>query len=475
MLALLIVSQTVLAAAALAGRALPDESRSRALQLLAGLGVLGAGALFLARKSDAAWSSFTVKPDEAAIAAVAILCAWLLVLASDGGRGRMDVAALVGAASTGLAAFSLADWVAPALLAFLSLSAATLVAAWRLGRHAAALWLAVSDVLVVTALAGWAWRNDTWALGGVLEGYHFYLALAALGLRAGVVPRLGLWELQDGAEVSLVPLVIGSAFALVPRLSAGEEIWVALPLLMVGAASAIWSILRRPTASLAGAWLIATMLAIPWIAPAALGRAAAAAILASSAVVLWRWSGGRAGAERGLLLAAVPLTAGFGAVVAGAVASFEHAVAAESVVSSIPWSAFAALLPAALAAGVTLGASLGRRIEPETFSPQAVVVTWVLAAITLALGLSPGSALDLEGAGDRTFLFGVAAVGGVLAARFLPRAAPVEEPAPAAGASSPVWSPPPRVHLDWVALAVAAIGLAVALVFTYAGLRSGFL
>jgi hypothetical protein len=475
MLPFLIVSQVVLAGAALAGGALSEEYRPRALQVLSGLGAMAATGLFLVRKSGDSWSSFTVKPDQAAIAAIAILCAWLLVLATDEGRGRLELAALVGAASAGLAAFSLADWVAPALLFYLCLSAATLVATLRVGRLTAALWLALSDLLVVGALAGWAWSRETWALEGVLEGYHFYLVLAGLALRAGIVPRLGPWELQDASEVSLVPLVIGSGFALVPHLSSGDEIWVALPLLLLGLASAMWAIYDRPTVSLAAAWLIAAMLAIPWIAPAALGRAAAAAILASSGVALWRWSGGRAGAERGLFLAAVPLTAGFGAVVAGAAASFEHAVDAESVLSATPWSAFAALLPAALAAGVTLGTSLGRRIEAETFSAPAVVVTWVLAGITLLLGLSPGSALDLEGAGDRTFLFSAAAVGGILGARFLPRAVPLGEPAPTLVPTAPPWSPPQRFHLDWVAAAVVAAGFATALAFTYAGLKTGFL
>lgn len=474
MLPLLVLVHAALALAMIFARGLGTPERTRVLRSSSLIGAVSGLWLLVARGSGSVWGTLTLDDDRAAAAAAAVFCAWLLVGATDDGRGRWDVGALVGAAAAASVAFAVTDWMAPALLFWVCISAATVVATRdRVG--STVLVVGISDALVVGALAVSAYQEESWRMPDRLDGWLFYLAVAGCVLRAGVIPRIGPWDLAKGGGVAVVPLLIGAVFALVPSLSDGDEIVIALPLLLAGILGALWFALRSPQVVVAAGWLVATMLALVFIEPVALGKAAAAAVLGASAALLWSWAGGRAGPERGLVLAAVPLTAGFGPIVGSATASFERAATADTVLDAAPWTAFSALLPVALAMGVTMGAIIARRVEPETYRPAAVLATWAIAALALVMGLTGGAQLGL-GTRSELWLYVVAVLVAGAAARFAPRQ-PIRSDVVAMGPALGVLALPPSVSDLAARTGVASIGVAfvAALWFTYTGLKVGFL
>lgn len=457
-------------------RNLPQAERSRGISAVAIVGALSGLILFLIRGSRDSWGTFSVLEGRAAAAAAAIFCAWLLVAAADDAKTRWDIAALVAAGSTALVAFALTEWTAPAILFWICSSAALAVAARSDGETASSLvFIGVSDACVIGALVGWSLMEETWRMPDALDGWPLYLAVAGLILRAGVVPRLGVWELARGSTVALLPLAIGGAFALLPSLSGGDEVWVALALLTAGMLAALWCAIRSPQVVLTASWVVATMLALVFIQPDALGKAASAAALAATAALLWPWTGGRAGPERGLLLSVVPLTVGFGPIVGAAGVAFDRSSGAETVLAAAPWTALAALLPAALAVGVTMGAAMARRVEPETYRPVAVLATWAITGVALLLGLTGGPELGFELRGE-LWLYILAAMAAAAAARFAPKQ-PVRGDLVSSGPTLGVMTLPPSITqvAGKVGQGLIAAALLASLWFTYVGLKAGFL
>lgn len=472
----LILIHAALGGALVYTRGLNDADRSRAVGGAGVVGAVSALSLFLLRGSGATWGTFTMQEGRGAAAAAAVFCAWLLVVATDDGRGRWEIGALVGAGSAALISFSLSEWVAPALLFWLCLSAATAVASRTVtATGSSRALLGLSDVCIVGALAGWAVEQESWRMPDAVEGWSFYVGVLALALRTGLVPRVGLWDLAQGATVAFIPLLIGSGFALAPSLSGGDEVAVALPFLLAGMLAALWCAIRSPQVVLVASWLVATMIALVFVEPEGLGKAAAAAALAATAALVWPWTGGRAGPERGLLLSLVPLTVGFGPIVGGAIASFERSSSIDAVVTAAPWTAFAALLPAALAVGVTMGAAIARRVEPETYRPVAVLATWAITGLALVLGLTGGAELDLDLSAE-LWLYVAAAAVAATAARFAPRQ-PVRSDLEASGPALGVFVLPRSVsQIGGKAGVVLTAVASVAVVgFTYIGLKTGFL
>lgn len=478
MLALLSLVHAALAVVAVAGSGLPGRERSGLVRLVASAGAAAGAGLFLARGSDLSWGAQRLDPQTAAVAGVSSFCAWLLVAAADRGLGRWDVAALVGAGSSALVLFAGGRWVAPALLFWAIVSAAAIVAGWTSpGRSFAWLAVGLSDVCVVGGLVAHSLYAESWRMPEELPLWATAVLVAGVVLRVGVLPRVGIWSLTGGIEAALLPLLIGSGFALVPAASGGDDIAVALPLLLVGLAAVGWSV-GAPSLrlSVVAPWIVSVLLAVVWIEPRALGRAAATVAVAVSAVALWPSTSGRAQAERALLLGAVPATIGFGAILAGAVASFERATRAASVAEAAPWFAFAAVLPVVLAAGVTLGASTARRSEPERFEPAAVLAMWALAVLGLVLGLSPAPELGFASVGARTaLLYVVAAASGLIAARTTPRQRPALSSAPVPEPGTFTLPGAAGVWLSRLALLLALLTLGTTIWFTYAGLKIGFL
>ena len=483
MLPLLYLSHAAIGVFMLFTLPLPAADRPRLIRFGAFAGMAAAVGLFFFRGADASWGAATLRPGSAAVVAAAILCAWTLVAAVASASGRWDVGALVGAAGTGLALFAASDWVVPALLFWVVVSLAT-AASLPPERRSGEVWLALalSDACLVGGLVASSLEAETWTMPEAVEGWLLMPLAAAVILRTGVLAGAGIWGSGAGAQVALLPLVIASGFALLPSVSTGTEVAIALGLLLVAIGLAAWTVSATvPRVAIVGSWLSGMMLAVAWIAPEVLARAGVAAVLGVTAVALWPASAGRAQAERGLLLAAVPLTVGFGVVVGGAAASFERATTSGSVLESAPWSAFAALLPVALAAGVTMAAALARRLEPERYEPAAVLATWGIAAIALVLGISPRPDLAFSGGGAAAtrgmWLYVVALAAAAAAARYIGPRGPLvamkeaSMPHPAA----PVLSGPvARGAAIAAAVAGGAAATAVAW-FTYTGLRNGFL
>lgn len=479
----LVVCHSVIALACLALRGLPQSQRLAGLRFLAAVGASCSGILFLARGADATWGTMQFGSQRAALVAIASFCAWLLVLAGDdGNEARWELGALVGAGSTALAVLATTRWIVPALLFWTALSAITLVAvrSRSAGAHVG-IAIALSDLCFVAGLVAHALENETWALPANVESVWLIPLAVAVVLRAGVLPLVGMGAAFGRAEGALLPLLVASTFAVIPFISAGDEVVVALPLLSLAGGVIAWSlVLDRPRLSLIAAWPIATMLGVAWIEPGAIAKAGATAALVAALVTLWPQTSGRAQSERGLVLAGLPATVGFGAIVAGATSSFEHAVAETTVAGAAPWDAFAALLPAVLAGGVALGATIGRRTELEHFRPEAVLVAWVLAGVALITGLAPVGALGLSSgagsAGRAVPLYVIAVVAAVAAARFVPRATvPITpaRPAPESGVLELGDSVARWVHRT--AVGVFGLASAAALWLTYSGLSTGFL
>jgi hypothetical protein len=481
-MAFLILVHAVLGAACLFLRGLPVSQRSGGLRFLAAAGALAGALLFAVRGSSGSWGTMEFSSQRLGLVAIAIFCGWLLVLVGDeGDEARWDVGALVGAGGTALGVLATTRWIAPALLFWVALSLASLAIPRDDGtRSHFALTVGLSDALFVGGLVTQALTSEAWSLPSRLEGAPLYLVAAAVIVRAGIVPVAGVGAALGRIEGAMIPLLVGSAFGVLSFTSGGGEIIIALPLLLYAAGAIAWSLIGdRPHLALVVSWPVATMLAIAWIAPGALARAGATSAIAVALVSLWPSAAGRAQSERGLVLAALPATVGFGAIVAGAAASFHRAVDETSVLAALPWDAFAALLPVVLAGGVALGASIGRRTELEHFRPVAVLSTWVLALAALLVGLAPASELGLSPEsgpeGRAVPLIALALIAGVGAARFAPKELVTT--------SAPRPAPPPGV-LDlghagvWVgrvSMGVFAVSAAAALWLTYAGLAVGFL
>jgi len=394
-----------------------EQERAASWAALAGIGL--ALVTWLARDTDWAWRTVSLGATDAALIAAAVGGAWILVLA-DPRRHAVQVAC-VGFAATGLALFATNAWVVPAML-FWTVSSISLIALDPYASPLSRLVLAVADLGVIAALGFGALEAETWSARGALEGWPAWVALGAGILRTGAIPVVGVWGLQAAS----LPLVTVGAFAVLRLAGDLARPGVALVLLGLALFSAAWSALvRRPTVSVLGAWPVALMAACGYLVPEALPRAAVTAAVAVALASLWPVALGRAGAERGLVLALAPATLGFGVVVAATTHAFRQAAAETGVGEAGPWAAIAGLLPLAVAAGIWVGAAMGRRREPEHYEPAAVIATWGLVALAVLAGLAPSGELSWPSGGRGTWLAALAVAVGVGAARFFPhRAAP---------------------------------------------------
>jgi hypothetical protein len=454
-----------------------DATRRRAVEAASLAGVLLGVALVVAGATGAeGWRSVAFEPGSAAPAGAAAAAAWVLV-AALAERARVADAALIGAAATGLAVAAGGRYVVPSLIFWLCSSAALAALGVRRDRAAARAWavLALSDAAVCAAAVLHVWRAGTWTARGTDTAVAWALALAAV-VRGGA--HLGApWPGIGTRSAAAAPLLAGGAVVLAGR--AGEtDPWLALLVLgSAGAALARGLSAGRVTPALLATWSTALAIAVCFVTPPHAGLAGAAAVLAVAAAALWPFSGTRAGFERGLLVAAVPLTVGFGAVSAGAAASFERAVGSGP--ASLPWTAVAALLPAALAGGVVLAARAARAAARELV-PEAVLATWLLLAAAVVAGLAPGilggPGTGLGSAGGVAALYLLAAGGGAAAVAASRRwEVGVEPPPPAGTLLSPATDPALPPPLAWTAGAVAAVTAAATAWLTVAGLRVGFL
>lgn len=480
--AFLFLAPALLGLAALLSRTSEPHARSRFLQVLAGVGLAIAIVTFFAPVSGEVWRTTVMDPNRAHLIGIATACAWLLFLTVERTRleGDWDACLLVGVGSSGLALFGANEWVIPALLFWVVTALASAALTFRVpGTGAARASIFGATALVAASVAGELLDGAPWELHE-LSGWQWGLLVAAIVVLSGAVPGTGGWS-SFGRTTSApaFPLSTGAAFLLVASPSSTDEPYVALALILVGIGAGIASVVRPVLeVRLIGTWAVSLMLGLAFVAPAGQvpARAGFAAVIVVTGLILWPMSLGRAQIERGLLVAFVSITTGFNAISLAAGGAFGAATSTEDVVAAAPWAMIAALLPAALASGVILGARIGRRAEPEDYTVEGVLATWALFLAAIAWGLFPvGSGSGVGG----FWLYVVAAVVGAGAARVTARRGSASE-IPSGEAdeldlrilevSSVI-----EGGLSRGALVLGAASVLAVLVLTYQGLRLGFL
>ncbi len=477
MIPLLFLSHAALAALALLSAGADEDARSRFLRGLALAGALIGSLLFFANPLlGDEWRTVELAPSGTRLAAMAVTAAWALVAAAEGstGTGRWDVAALTGVGATALMLFATNQWLVPALLfaGITTLSVALLLDAGSVAR-------VVVTVAGLTLGGAFAWivlARETWVLLMPAPGAQLWVAVAAAAAFA-VVPILVPPDQRSALPVT--PLTLGVAFAILASVARGAGPILSLILIVGGLAAAARVLLRSDASQrVILMWVVLVTFGLGALAsnPYVTTRAGIAGILGASVVALWPLSLGRAQIERGFLIAFVALTAGFNAVAAAAAFAFDQGTSMADVLEAGPWAAITALLPVVLAAGVVLGASVGRNPEPEDFSPSAVIASWALVSLTVVVGLFPF--VDTRGT-DTTrgvTLYVLAVVAGALATRYARGlgggAGPTGERRRfAATALKEPWPHAARL----TSLVCGGAAALVALALTFYGLRMGFL
>lgn len=475
---LLLLGPAILGGSCLGVSVLEPRLRARVIVMLAAIGIAGGASLaWLARSGG--WRTTALQDAPAlAPAGIAVAGAWVLVVVLDRGRGRWDAAALVGVASTGLVLFAANRWAVPGLLFWLCSSAAMVAMAAHVGARAW-IWTAVllSDGAIVAAVAMSYSLTETWKMPAPVAGAASLYLLAGAGVvRAGVVPRVGVWHTLESDAAPALPLLVGGSFVLVAGPAGRADPWIAFGVLAFSAvvgATVAWG--KRGRVSAAGAWFVGLMLGAALAAPAAADSAGIAAVLAAVVVALWPHSHGRGRAARGLVLAALPMTAGFGAVAAGAAEAFERAVPLAPN-GSASWALVAGALPVVVGIGVVLGGRVATQRGPDTLEPFATIATWCVGAVSVAVGVALSAEFlgPLPGA---TTLLVVAALAGVASGLVVARR--VSPPRVAIGTDFGLGlvglGPRGDVALSGIAALLAVLVVTGAASLTVEGLRVGFL
>ena len=452
-----------------------DATRARVTRVACSLGVLLALILVVARSTIEPWRAIAFEPGPAAIGGVAVTCAWGLATALDLGRDRWWVAAVVGVASSALLLVGGAEWTVPMLLFAVGLFAASAIALCRSGRTT---WLviALSDTALVVALVGHALDTETWSVPESLGGALMIPLGIGLILRAGAIPWAGVGIALKSPATALAPLVTGSAFVLLVRLVERPQPVAAVIGLMCACAVALVAVGRRSLnpATLA-AWPVLLGGGVALVSTRAGVPAAVAAVLGVTAVVLWPDSLERGRLSRGFVLSSVAPNVIFGAIATAAAGSFVRATSSPDAIDGAAWTIISALLPIALAAGVALGVMVARSDPRGGYHPEAVFMTWILLAGSIAGGviLGAGGVYEVLGGTPAALLFTFAlACGSVVALRARERKTAVLEPLAMVALGRTIELP------AWAA--GAALGLLVVTAIaigwlSVAGLRIGFL
>jgi hypothetical protein len=432
---------------------------------------------------DNPWRTTQLDRDTAMIVGTACACAWVLAAVLGPGGDRWRTGALVGVGCTGLALFAANRWAVPALLFWLVSSAATVALALRpRGQGVAVFWIGAADAVLIGGLIAHAVQSDSWRLSGSIAGWPRWAVLGALLARAGVVPRIGIWQTLRSSAAAAVPLAAGGAFISLGRFVGGPLPWTGVGLMVAAVAVLAWSLWGRTlVASTVGAWPVLLMTAAALISPATIGRAGVTACLAATLIALWPSSAGRARVPRGFGIALLPPFVGFGVVLSAAVVAFDRAADAPTTLRSAPWTAAAAILPLAVAGGVLLGlnAALQSRAAPRDMG--GAIATWVVTLGALVAGfVEPGGFLDpvrIRILYIVAVAVGLGATYASIAVRHEDEIGPIAEGPDATLFDAGLVAIPSRLEraLTWfaaAALAAAALGVGW---LTLDGLRNGFL
>ena len=473
---ILVFAHAGVAALVTIGAGLSVPARQRLIRSACALGIISAAALYAFGDR---WRTTDLSLPEGRLAAVAVGAAWLLVLVGERERGDWFTAACVGAASSGLLMSAGNRWVVPLLL-FSACSTTALLLVLRSAEPAspARFAIAAGDALVVCGLAGAAVDAGSWVRPDRLSGWTTWAVAAGLLLRTGAIPMAGAWGALGTAAAPALPLLVAGGFA-IPAASLGVQPWLAVTLLAASLVITAWTLLHREfRIGLVAAWPVVLGLGVALASTRAGASAGVQASLACAAIALWPLTLGRGQAERGLLLAFLPLTAGSAGVVLAASGAFAAASRVSGILDFLPWALVVGLLALALLAGVLLGARVGAAGEPEDFEPSAVLALWGLLGSATLLWLVAPQGIGRAAADGSTLQLG--AVVGAVAAGWLGRKRPLPTDAellPVVRFRRTMLEPRPEVarlvsaagSAAWVAMT------AMVLWFTYEGLRLAFL
>jgi hypothetical protein len=388
------------------------------------LGIVCGLFVFITRESADAWRATLVVPSTAAIVGIAVACSFALVWAVHRDDGWFQ-AATVGVASSGLLLAAASQWAVPMLM-FWGVSAVALGALTMRDQRRGSIWAALflSDALWIASVLIEALDREEWRFEGSFSGASKWFVVGAVILRAGVFVRVGVWGALSRAGAAAVPLIIAGAFVIAARAQLPVHAVISVALLTLAVATAVWTALRHPgDISSSGAWVSALMVSAVFVAPGVVARAGVTAVLAGSVVALWRWSTSGARVWRAAILGLVPLTSGFGVIVAAALAAFERAAAAQEIVEAAPLTAIGSLLPLTVGLGIVMAVRVGRLGEPAIHPGWETLTTWGLFAASIAVGMLPiavvGIPMPLGQAAGRslalhvTALIAAAAVGSI--------------------------------------------------------------
>jgi len=442
--------------------------RQLAVRVSALVGIGLALGLALESAGGAEWRALSLSPRRGLLIATCVASSWLLVAALDGGRGRWDIAALTGISATGLASSTSADWLVPAMLAWLVLSLGVAGVAAHRGPEGP-LAIAVSGAVVVAGFC-LAWLDGKRSPLAPPGGAAFWVVATGAAVRAGALPRLGAWRSLGHPYAVVLPLIVGSGFMALAAVLGRPEPVASAALFLAAVATAVVGVWRQvPSATASFAVLAGAGAAAA--SPAAVFAAGASAALTVAIVGLGE--NGRKHPLGGLVAGWLPPTLGF--------AVLAHVAAVASTVQTVAWGAVAAQVPLVAAGGVALGSRMTFHSgTPGGTSPLAPTL---VAGAAFLLGLAPrtlgGSPQEPYGTGTGILVLAVVATAaaGVV---FRAKAAAPDATRSALDESQVDRTEAPRgprvERMMWVAAICSAVAMAIGTAWlTYEGLRVGFL
>lgn len=474
MIPLVLLGNALLGALSLSSYGLPPLPRDRAMRWIAGTGVVSGTGVLIFRSSLGTWRGFAIGSDEAAVTGLAIACAWGLVISLDLGAARWWTGGLVAVAAAGLVGMAASQWVVPALLFGLCLFIATHLALSRASRTAG-LVVAVADAGLVAVLLSDAIARDQWSVPSSVSGLLVLALLTSCAARAGLVPRMGSLGVLGTPAAALGPIAVGLSFVVVLRWVASAQPAAAAAALAIALGVVAWSVLRRKLdPAICGSWPVALCAALVLASDRVGAVAACAATIGVTAMILWPDALGRGRLARGFLVSGVAPSITFGAIATAAHDSFEHAMGGGDPSQVAAWLVFSALLPVVSASGIALGVFAARAEPAGGYHPEAVFMTWILAAASVAVGvvLDVGKVFGVLGGTPAAILLGVALLGGAAALVRTDGEATDLPP------SATVFLGPPMQIGAWGDVLTVAIGVGTAVAvgwLTVQGLEVGFL
>lgn len=377
----------------------PAKERARAVWACSGVGVLLAGVLVAGVGSGQHWRALALR-ESATVVGVAVATAWLVAAIVDLGRGRWEVGALIGVASTALILASSSEWLVPGLLFWFCGSVAIgvlgLQSATNSGAHVA---LFASDLALGAGLIASDVGGATWRMPVLVDGWPGYVLLLAALLRLGALPRVGVWGLLGSPAAAAIPLLVGGAFALPLRTIAVLGGWPAVVVLAGAVAIAAFAAVTTESPSISGIapWPVLVCLAGSVLAAGVRPAAAVTAALSAGVVSLWPHASRSAAPARALLLSFTPVTAAFSILASGRAAAFQRVVSSQPLLAAFPWVICFTLLLVAVVLGATLGARLARQ-GGDSLVDEASYATWGLVGASILVALAPTEASPLEDA-----------------------------------------------------------------------------